>query len=138
MKATATAAFLGILLMGTVMTPASAETPQPPTDLPAIRAQIQKDIGGINPKLADLTTEILYADIWDRPELSKRDRSLITVTALIALNRPEQLRFHLVRARQNGLTEEELIETITHLAFYSGWPTALNATAVAKEVFREK
>lgn len=120
------------------MTPASAETPQPPTDLPAIRAQIQKDIGGINPKLADLTTEILYADIWDRPELSKRDRSLITVTALIALNRPEQLRFHLVRARQNGLTEEELIETITHLAFYSGWPTALNATVVAKEVFREK
>lgn len=120
------------------MTPASAETPQPPIDLPGIRTQIQKNMGSINPKLADLTTEVLYADIWERPQLSKRDRSLITVAALIALNRSAQLGFHLVRARQNGLTEEELTEAITHLAFYSGWPTALDATAVAKDVFQGK
>ena len=78
---------------------------------------------------------MLYGDIWERPELSKRDRSLVTVAALIALNRPDQLRAHLVRARENGVTQEELVETITHLAFYAGWPNAVNAISVAKEVF---
>jgi 4-carboxymuconolactone decarboxylase len=88
--------------------------------------------------LAELTDDVLYGDVWERPELSKRDRSLATVAALIALNRPDQLRSHLVRARQNGLTQEELIETITHLAFYSGWPNAVTAIAVAREVFEKK
>jgi 4-carboxymuconolactone decarboxylase len=94
------------------------------------------------PKLSDLTRNVLFGDVWERPELSKRDRSLITVAALVALNRSEQLRFHLGKARENGLTKEELIEAIeelieaiTHLAFYSGWPTAMNAINVAKEVF---
>jgi 4-carboxymuconolactone decarboxylase len=95
-------------------------------------------IGDFAPKLAQITDDVLYGDIWERPELPKRDRSLATVAALIALNRPDQLRSHLRIARQNGLTEEELIETITHLAFYAGWPSAVTAIGVAREVFKEK
>jgi len=87
------------------------------------------------PKFAELTDKVLFGDIWERKELSKRDRSLITVAALIALNRTEQLRFHLRRALENGVKKQELTEQITHLAFYSGWPTAVNALTVAKEVF---
>jgi 4-carboxymuconolactone decarboxylase len=96
---------------------------------------VQKLIGDFAPKLVDLTDRVLFGDVWERPELSKRDRSLATVAALIALNRPEQLRFHLENALKNGLTKEELIEVITHLAFYSGWPNAMNAITTAKEVF---
>ncbi len=95
-------------------------------------------MGDIAPKLAEITDNVLYGDIWERPQLSKRDRSLITVAALIALNRPDQLRSHFVLARQNGVTEDELIETITHLAFYAGWPNAVTAIAVAKDVFRKR
>ncbi|MEP1061134.1 carboxymuconolactone decarboxylase family protein [Phormidium sp. FACHB-592] len=73
-----------------------------------------------------------------RPELSKRDRSLVTVSAHIAMNRPQQLHSHFVRARENGVTQEELIETITHLAFYVGWSNAVTAISVAKEVFEQK
>ena len=98
----------------------------------------QKAIGDFAPKLAELTDDVLYGDVWERPELSKRDRSLVTVAALIALNRPDQLRSHFVRARENGLTQEELIEAITHLAFYAGWPSAVTAISVAKEVFEKK
>lgn len=98
----------------------------------------QKIMGDIDPKLAELTDKVLYGDVWERPELSKRDRSLITVAALIALNRPEQLRSHIRLARKNGVTENEIVETITHLAFYAGWPNAVNAVAVAREVFQEK
>src|SRR5581483_7824680 len=89
----------------------------------------------IVPKLIDLTEKVLFGDVWERPGLSKRDRSLITVAALVALYRPEQLRIHLARALDNGLSKEELGEVITHLAFYSGWPTAVTAASVAKEVF---
>ena len=98
----------------------------------------QRAIGDFSPKLAELTDNVFYADVWERPELSKRDGSLVTVAALIALNRPEQLRSHLTRARDNGVTQEEIIETITHLAFYSGWPNAVTAIGVAKEVFEKK
>ena len=98
----------------------------------------QRAIGDFAPKLAELTDNVLYGDVWERPELSKRDRSLVTVAALIAMNRPEQLRSHLVKARENGVKQEELIETITHLAFYAGWPNAVTAIAVAKEVFEKK
>ena len=98
----------------------------------------QAAIGDFAPKLAQITDDVLYGDIWERPELSKRDRSLATVSALIALNRTDQLRSHLRIARQNGVTEEELIETITHLAFYAGWPNAVTAIGVAKEVFEKK
>jgi len=98
----------------------------------------QGPIGDFAPKLAELTDDVLYGDVWERPQLSKRDRSLVTVAALIALNRPEQLRSHFIRARDNGVTQEELVETITHLAFYCGWPNAINAISVAKEVFEKK
>jgi 4-carboxymuconolactone decarboxylase len=98
----------------------------------------QGPIGNFAPKLAELTDDVLYGDVWERPQLSKRDRSLVTVAALIALNRPEQLRSHLIKARENGVTQDELIEAITHLAFYCGWPNAVNAIGVAKEVFDKK
>jgi len=94
----------------------------------------EKMIGDFAPKLVDLTDRVLFDDVWERPELSKRDRSLITVAALVALNRPDQLRFHLGRAVENGVRKEELIETITHLAFYSGWPNAMSAIMIAKEM----
>ena len=98
----------------------------------------EKMIGDFAPKLVDLTDRVLFGDVWERPELSKRDRSLVTVAALIALNRPEQLRFHLEKALDNGLTTEQLIEVITHLAFYAGWPNAMNAIMLAKELFSKK
>ena len=98
----------------------------------------EKMIGDFAPKLVELTDRVLFGDVWERQDLSKRDRSLITVAALIALNRPEQLRFHLDKALENGLKKEELIEAITHLAFYSGWPNAMNAIMVAKELFSKR
>ena len=93
-----------------------------------------KMFGDFAPKLVQLTDDVLFGDVWERKELSKRDRSLITVAALVALNRPEQLRFHLGNAVKNGVKEQELIELITHLAFYSGWPNAVTAMNVAKEI----
>jgi 4-carboxymuconolactone decarboxylase len=95
-------------------------------------------MGDFAPKLAEITDDLLYADVWERPQLSRRDRSLVTVAALIALNRPDQLRSHITRARANGVTKEEVIETITQMAFYAGWPNAVTAIAVAKEVFEQK
>jgi 4-carboxymuconolactone decarboxylase len=94
-----------------------------------------KLLGDFAPKLVQLTEDVLFADVWERKELSKRDRSLITVAALVALNRPDQLRFHLGRAVENGVRTEELIEAITQLAFYAGWPNAMTAMTIAKELF---
>ena len=94
-----------------------------------------KLLGGFAPKLVELTDQVLFGDVWERPGLSKRDRSLATVAGLIAMNRPDQLRFHLRHAVDNGMAQEELIELITHLAFYAGWPSAMSAIMVAKEVF---
>ena len=91
----------------------------------------------ISPKLADLTADVLFGDVWEQPDLSKRDRSLITVAALIALYRTDQLRGHIQRALDNGVTKQEISAIITHMAFYAGWPTAANAVRVAKEVFGE-
>ena len=99
---------------------------------------VQKMIGDIAPKLAEITDDVLFGDVWERPGLAKRDRSLITVAALMAMNRTEQLPFHLDRALEHGVTREELVEAITQLAFYSGWPTAMSALAIAKKVFAEK
>jgi 4-carboxymuconolactone decarboxylase len=95
----------------------------------------ESKLGDFAPKLAELTHNVLFGDVWERPELSKRDRSLITVAALTVMSRPDQLRFHLGRAIENGVKEEELIEAITHLAFYAGWPSAMSAITIAKEVF---
>lgn len=98
----------------------------------------QKLVGTFLPKMVSLTDDVLFGDIWERTELSKRDRSLITVAALIAGGNTEQLPGHLMRAKDNGLTETELKEVITHLAFYAGWPKAMSAIAVAKRVFGEQ
>ena len=94
--------------------------------------------GEVAPKLAEVTDDVLFGQIWERPDLSKRDRSLITCAALIALGRTEQMNGHIPRAIANGVTHEELIEMITHLAFYSGWPTAMSALARYREIFTPK
>ncbi|WP_404302180.1 cupin domain-containing carboxymuconolactone decarboxylase family protein [Alicycliphilus denitrificans] len=104
---------------------------------PAQPPQGQKLFGDIASKLGQLTDDVLFGDVWARPGLPPRDRSLITVSALIAMNRPEQLRGHLAWARQIGLSDAELIEATTHLAFYAGWPSAVTAIGVAREVFAQ-
>ena len=104
---------------------------QPPSS--AARDRVRETV----PKLIDVTEKTLFGDIWERPELSKRDRSLITCAVLVATYRPEQLRGHLARALYNGVTKQELSELITHVAFYGGWPAAMTAANVAREVFAE-
>lgn len=103
-----------------------------PTDKPSNVARTL--FGDIAPKLAELTDEVIFDDIWERPQLSKRDRSLIVCAALVATGKTEQMNFHFPRAIENGVTREELIEMITHLAFYVGWPNAASAVAKAKEL----
>src|SRR5881275_1395680 len=93
---------------------------------------IKKTFGDFAPKLVALTDDVLFGDVWEREELSKRDRSLITVAALITGGNTEQLRGHLKRAKDNGVTEVEPKEAIIHLAFYAGWPKAMSAMTVAK------
>lgn len=90
------------------------------------------------PKLGQLTDDVLFGDVWKREGLSGRDRSLVTVAALVALHRPDQLRGHLWRALDNGVTREEIVELITHLSFYAGWPNGGSAAVVAKQVFEER
>lgn len=90
------------------------------------------------PKLVELTDDVVFGDIWERPGLSKRDRSLMVVSALIALGKERQMVGHLNRALDNGLTVDEIKEVITHLAFYSGWPTAMTAAAIFKEVLAKR
>ena len=97
----------------------------------------QLAFGKIAPALADYTDGVLFGDVWKRPGLSPRDRSLITVATLVALYRTNELPFHLKKALENGVTREELVELITHLAFYSGWPTASSAVGIAQRVFDE-
>jgi 4-carboxymuconolactone decarboxylase len=94
----------------------------------------QKALGDFAPKLVELTDDVLFGDVWERPQLSKRDRSLITCAALVATGKTEQMSFHFPRAIENGVTQEELVELITHLAFYVGWPNAMSAISRAKEL----
>lgn len=96
---------------------------------------LRKSIGELAPKLVDLTEDVLFGDVWERSELSKRDRSLITCAALIATGKTEQMEFHFPNAIKNGVTEQELVEMITHLAFYVGWPNAMSAITRAKTLF---
>jgi 4-carboxymuconolactone decarboxylase len=97
----------------------------------------EKMFGDFAPGLVHFTDDVLFGEVWKRPELPPRDRSLVTVAALTAVGNVEQLNFHLPYARENGVTEQELIEAITHLAFYAGWPKAMSAMAIAKHVFAE-
>lgn len=90
------------------------------------------------PKLIELSETVLYGDVWERPGLAKRDRSLITIAALMALGRTDQLKVHVGRASSNGVTEEEISELITHLAFYAGWPAAMSAASAAKAALDEQ
>jgi 4-carboxymuconolactone decarboxylase len=127
-----------VMLTAGVSTSALAQGSPAAPAASAQQSRAQQLMGDIAPKLADLTDSVLFGDVWARPQLSRRDRSLVTVSALIAMNRPDQLRSHLALARQNGLKEEELVEAITHLAFYAGWPNAVTAVTVAREVFAKK
>ncbi|MCL8382886.1 MULTISPECIES: carboxymuconolactone decarboxylase family protein [Xanthobacter] len=120
------------------MAPAQNQTPAASETAPPQPSRAQQLMGDVAPKLAELTDNVLFGDIWERPGLAKRDRSLITVAALIALNRPDQLRSHIALARRNGVTEEEIVETITQLAFYAGWPNAITAVSVARDVFKQQ
>lgn len=99
-----------------------------------VRAKVAKVV----PHMIELTETVLFGDVWERQGLSKRDRSLITCAALVTAYRPDQLRGHMVRALQNGVTVEELGEAITHLAFYSGWPGSMAAAKLLLEVAEER
>src|SRR5262249_13657755 len=90
------------------------------------------------PKLGQLRDEVLFGDVWEHPDLSKRDRSLVTVAVLAALYRTDEMRGHMRRALDNGVTETELRGLITHVAFYAGWPCAVNAGLAASDFFGPK
>jgi 4-carboxymuconolactone decarboxylase len=98
---------------------------------------MRSPFGDIAPALAGYTDDVLFGDVWKRPGLSPRDRSLITVATLVALYRTNELPTHLKLALQNGVTRDELVELITHLAFYAGWPTAATAVGIARKVFED-
>jgi 4-carboxymuconolactone decarboxylase len=95
-------------------------------------------VRGTVPKMIEVAETVIYGDIWERPELRKRDRSLVVLATLIGTYRPEQLRGHLARALDNGVTKAEIAEVITHLAFYSGWPSSMTAARIARDVFEER
>lgn len=98
---------------------------------------VRQRFGDLAPRLVDFTDEVLFGQVWEGEALSKRDRSLVTISVLVALNRTEQLGPHMKRGLANGLSRDEIIETITHLAFYSGWPTAMSALAIARDILNE-
>lgn len=101
-------------------------------------AAVEQQYGKVAPGIVQYTTEVLFRDLWLRPDLAPRDRSLVTVSALIAAGQVAQVPFHLNRAMDNGLTQQQVTEVITHLAFYAGWPNAFSALPVAKEVFEKR
>jgi 4-carboxymuconolactone decarboxylase len=98
----------------------------------------QQLLGDLAPKMVELTDEVLFGDVWERPGLSKRDRSLITVAILAATYRPGQLDSHLRLALKNGVTREELVEALTHLAFYAGWPSGMAALTQLKAIVEDE
>jgi len=130
----ATKVSFALFMAAVLPLPASAQT-APPQTAPA-PSRAQQLMGDVNPKLAELTDQVLFGDVWERPGLSKRDRSLITVATLIALNRPDQLRSHMALALKNGVTPVELTETVTHMAFYAGWPAAATAIPILRDTLK--
>jgi 4-carboxymuconolactone decarboxylase len=101
-------------------------------------SRAQQVIGSLAPKLVELTDDVLFGDVWTRPELPPRDRSLLTIASLVTQSRPDQLHFHLGKALDNGLAAEEIGEAITHLAFYAGWPSASAAIRALRTVVDER
>lgn len=99
--------------------------------------QSREYISPVVPKMVELIEQVIYSDIWERPNLGKRERSLITIAVLIALRQTDQLRSHLERGMANGLTPDEISEAITHIAIYSGFPAANSAARVARPLFEE-
>jgi 4-carboxymuconolactone decarboxylase len=97
----------------------------------------RKSFGDIAPHLAELTDKVLFGDVWENPALSSRDRSLVTITSLISMYRLNEMPFHLKKALENGLTRDEIVATITHLAFYAGWPPAMTALQITRTIFQE-
>jgi 4-carboxymuconolactone decarboxylase len=97
----------------------------------------RKSFGDIAPHLAEITDKVLFGDVWAHDALSPRDRSLVTITSLISLYRVNELPFHLKKALENGVTREEIVGAITHLAFYAGWPPAMTALQIARTIFDE-
>ena len=97
----------------------------------------RKAFGDLAPHLAEITDKVLFGDVWENTSLSPRDRSLVTITSLISLYRTNELPFHLKKAMENGLTKDEIVATITHLAFYAGWPPAMTALQIARKVFED-
>jgi 4-carboxymuconolactone decarboxylase len=101
-------------------------------------ARVGEQFGAVAPGIVQYTTDLLFRDLWLRPDLAPRDRSLVTISALIASGQVQQIPYHLNRAMDNGLTQGQAAEAITHLAFYVGWPNAFSALPVAKEVFAKR
>jgi 4-carboxymuconolactone decarboxylase len=99
---------------------------------------LREKLRAIVPKLIRYSNEILYGQVWERPGLSKRDRSLITVACLFGMSRPDFVKVHMERALENGVTTDELSELITHLAFYAGWPAAMSAAQTAQSIIEAK
>jgi 4-carboxymuconolactone decarboxylase len=97
----------------------------------------RKSFGDIAPKLAEITDKVLFGDVWADGSLSPRDRSLVTITNLMALYRHNELGFHLKKGIENGLTKDEIVAVITHTAFYAGWPTAMTAIQTAREALKD-
>ncbi len=95
-------------------------------------------VRAVVPRMIELSEDVIYGDIWERPNMSKRDRSLFVIATLVATYRPEQLKGHIARGLDNGLTKDEIAEVITHLAFYSGWPASMTAARVLREVLEER
>lgn len=105
--------------------------------MPPEPTNARSSFGDIAPQLAEITDKVLFGEVWPSPALSPRDRSLVTIASLISLYRTNELPFHLKKALENGLSAEEIVATITHLAFYAGWPPAMTALPIARKVFAE-
>ena len=105
--------------------------------MPDAKTPMRAPWGDIAPRLKEISDAVLFDDVWQRPGLSPRERSLVTVAGLFAMYRQNELPFHLGKALENGVTREEIVEMVTHLAFYSGWPTASTALAIVRRVFAD-
>ncbi len=105
--------------------------------MPIEPTNARKSFGDIAPHLAEITDKVLFGDVWENTALSPRDRSLVTITCLIALYRINEMPFHIKKALENGVTRDEIIEAITQIAFYAGWPPAMTALPIVKKLFAE-